>query len=90
MLGLKLNYVSRRGPWSNKQNLNVQDFNSLAPGNFEWNLRHVIFKQILGEIALIWMSLDWKSVNTGSGNGLVPWGNKPLPELMLNQTLCPI
>ena len=22
-------------------------FNSLAPGKFEWNFRHVIFKQIL-------------------------------------------
>ena len=39
--------------------------NSLAPGKFEWNLRYVIFKQILVidgwgiscEIALIWMSL---------------------------------
>ena len=42
-------------------------FTSLAPGNFEWNFRHVIFKQILVidgwgipcEIALIWMSLDF-------------------------------
>ena len=41
--------------------------NSLAPVKFEWNLRHVIFKQILvidgwgisSEIALIWMSLDF-------------------------------
>ena len=39
--------------------------NSLAPGKFEWNFRHVIFKQILVingwgiscEIALLWMSL---------------------------------
>ena len=39
----------------------------LAPGKFEWNCRHVIFKQILViddwgiscEIALIWMSLDF-------------------------------
>ena len=23
------------------------EFNSLAPGKFEWNFRHVIFKQIL-------------------------------------------
>ena len=37
------------------------------PGKFEWNFRHVIFKQILVidgwgiscEIALIWMSLDF-------------------------------
>ena len=43
------------------------DFNSLAPWKFEWNLRHVIFKQILVidgwgvscQIALIWMSLDF-------------------------------
>ena len=41
--------------------------NSLAPGNFEWNFRYVIFKRILVvdgwgtscEIALIWMSLDF-------------------------------
>ena len=43
------------------------DINSLAPGKFEWNFRHVIFKQILVidgwgiscEIALTWMSLDF-------------------------------
>ena len=42
------------------------DINSLAPGKFEWNFRHVIFKQILVtdgwgiscEIVLIWVSLD--------------------------------
>ena len=41
--------------------------NSLAPGKFEWNFRHVIFKQILlidgwgisCEITLIWMSMDF-------------------------------
>ena len=41
--------------------------NSLAPGKFEWNFRHVIFKQnlvidgwgISCEIAIIWMSLDF-------------------------------
>ena len=41
--------------------------NSLSPGKFEWNFRHVIFKRILVidgwhiycEIALIWMSLDF-------------------------------
>ena len=41
--------------------------NSLAPGKFEWNFRHVIFKEILVidgwgiscETALIWMSLDF-------------------------------
>ena len=62
--------------------------NSLAPGKFDWKFRCVIFKQILVidgsgiacEIALIWMLLDWWSVNIGSGNGL-----KPLPEPMLTQ-----
>ena len=69
-------------------------FYSLAPGKSERNFRHVIFKQnlvidgwgISCEIALIWMSLDfygWWSVNIDSGNGLVPSGNKPLPEPML-------
>ena len=70
-------------------------FNSLAPGQFEWNFTHEIFKQILvihgwgisGEIALIMnvTGLHWWSVNTGSGNGLVPSGNKSLPEPMLTQ-----
>ena len=27
----------------------------------------------------------WWKVNIGSGNGLVPIGTKPLPELMLTQ-----
>ena len=43
------------------------DFNSLAPGKFEWKFRYVIFKRILvidgwgisSEIALIWMSLEF-------------------------------
>ena len=42
-------------------------FNSLAPGEFEWYLKYVIFKQILlikcwgisNKTALIWMSLDF-------------------------------
>ena len=71
--------------------------NSLAPGKCKRNFRHVIFKQILViddwgiscEIALIWMSLDFtddqSTLNIGSGNGLVPTGNKPLPEPMLTQ-----
>ena len=29
----------------------------------------------------------WWEVNIGSGNGLVPLGNKPLPEPMLTQFL---
>ena len=69
--------------------------NALAPGKFEWNLRHAICKQILViddsgiscEIALIRMSLDFTDDQSGngSGNGLVLSGNKPLPEPMLTQ-----
>ena len=48
------------------RNLSETLLNSLAPGKFEWNFGHVIFKQILVidgwgiscEIALIWMPLD--------------------------------
>ena len=34
------------------------------------------------EIAIKWMS---QNLNIGSGNGLMPSGNKPLPEPMLTQ-----
>ena len=45
----------------------IDRVNSLAPGKFEWILRHVIFKQILVvddwgiscEIIVIWLSLDF-------------------------------
>ena len=45
----------------------LSSINSLAPGKFQLNFRHVIFKQILVidgwgiscEIALIWVSLDF-------------------------------
>ena len=44
-----------------------ESIDSLAPGKFEWNFRHVIYEQILVidgwsisyEIALIWMPLDF-------------------------------
>ena len=73
----------------------INPFNTLTPGKLEWKFRYVIFKQILVtdgwgiscEIVLKWMSLGlhWWSVNIGSGNGLMPSGNKPLPEPMLTQ-----
>ena len=41
---------------------------------------------ISGEIAHRWMPLDVADdVNIGSGNGLVPSGNKSFPEPMLTQ-----
>ena len=70
-------------------------FNSLAPGKFEWNFRYVIFQMDFSDWRLrhlLWncpnihvTGLHWWSVNVGSGNGLVPSGNKPLPEPMLTQ-----
>ena len=53
----------------------------------------MIFKQILVidgrviscEINLRWMSQGLTDDNIGSGNGLVPSGNKPLSEPMLTQ-----
>ena len=54
---LKITASSHKGQW----------VNSLAPGKFEWNFRHVFFKQILVtdgwgiscEIGITWMSLDF-------------------------------
>ena len=42
---------------------------------------------ISSEIALKWtlLGLSDDQVNIGSGNGLVPSGNKPLPEPMLTK-----
>ena len=70
---------------------NNQSLNSLAPRIFRY--MYVIVKWILVidgwgiscEIALNVTGLYWWSVNIGSGNGLVPSGNKPLPEPMLTQ-----
>ena len=75
--------------------------NSLAPGRCCCNLKFVIFKlisridisKISFEIALRsaasgerqMTSLMISQYNIGSGNGLVPSGNKPLSEPMLTQ-----
>ena len=63
-------FVQHLAQSDNKHHIKVQHyapFNSLTSGKFEWNFRHVIFKQnlvidgwgICCEIALIWMSLDF-------------------------------
>ena len=46
----------------------------------DWWLRHLLWNCPDMNIT----GLHWWSVNIGSGNGLVPSGNKPLPEPMLN------
>ena len=58
-------------------------------GDFNKILENEFFKLILvtggcdisSEISLRWTSLDLNDVNIGAGNGLVPSGNKPLPDL---------
>ena len=71
-----------------------QLFNSLASGIFQFNLGYVIFKLTffnggwgISEIALRWMTLDLTDDKStlAQVNGLVPSGNKPLPEPMLIQ-----
>ena len=55
--------------------------------------KDIVFKYILitdskwniAQSALRYHPEDLAKVNIGSGNGLVPSGNKPLPEPMLTQ-----
>ena len=47
----------------------------------DWWLRHHLWNCSDMNVT----GLHWWSVNIGSGNGLVPLGNKPLPEPMLTQ-----
>ena len=77
-------YYSTFSEWATESMLHLDElkshkvswfyFNSLSPGKFEWNFRHVIFKQIVMidgwgiscEIALIWMSLDFTDYQSTS------------------------
>ena len=81
----------------------VPDVNSLVPGSCGCNSENVIFKLIkqnnsmnsLGicrDIALRWIppvESHWYEINIGSGDGLVPLGNKPLREPMLPRSVSP-
>ena len=67
------------GPWKVLTTFYVSNFQV----NFsDWWLRCMVRNcpQVIGT----WPC--WRYVNIGSGNGLVPSGNKPLPEPMLTQT----
>ena len=66
--------------------------NWLAPGEFDYSLKLVNLKLIstINILSIFWSCYQvnaktphWSLVNIGSGNGLVPSGNKPLPEPML-------
>ena len=71
----------------------LQCVNSLAPGRSGFNFGSAIFNLVLliriftsYDNALRWMSWDLpRKVNIASGNGLVPSGNKPLPEPVLTK-----
>ena len=66
---------------------------SLAPGGFSYSLKLVNFK-LISMINILYFLQNcyqvnaatphWSLVNIGSGNGLVPSGNKPVPGPMLN------
>ena len=81
-----LRYWVHDGYW-----LSVYWFNALWPGRFKKKIDEYFSNKLQWEtcceIALRRMSLDLTDdqVNIGSGNGLVPSGNKPLPEPMLTQ-----
>ena len=64
--------------------------NSLASGGFGYGLKLVNFNNKHLKYFFLWNCYQvnatkphWSLVNIGSGNGLVPSGNTPLPEPML-------
>ena len=75
--------------------LNSLDFNSLAPGTCVYNPNKQFLNSHQGQISSNISCLycpqvnatrpHWWLVNVGSGNGLVPLGNKPLPEPLMTQ-----
>ena len=74
-----INSTMLNGPWEIWMKFwtcNFQtDFN-------DWWLRHHLWNCTNMNVT----GLHWPSFNIGSGNGLVPSGNKPLPEPMLAMT----
>ena len=70
----------------------VLSINSLSPRRCDSNSKSMIFKIYRIVAPTVWNSSlvnakkphQWE-VNIGSGNGLVPSGNKPLPEPILTQ-----
>ena len=72
---------------STKLYIHVYLLELIDPMGFEW-FKEVIFKLMLviDEVSLVKLFLGPTSdVNIVSGNGLLPSGNKPLPELMLTK-----
>ena len=70
---------------------NMLTYDSFSPGRSGRNFKTAIFNLALlidifrscdNSPHMNGTGLNWREVNTGSGNGLVPSGNKPLPEPM--------
>ena len=75
--------------WSDNHNGHfTEDVNSVIPGRCGCNLKYasyILISWVFPEKLLSCQChrTHWWWVNIGSGNGLVPSGNKPLPEPML-------
>ena len=77
------------------KHMQISPINSLTPGRSECDSKNVIFNIVLligifrpsQDYVLGWMPQDLTDDNIGLGNGLVPSGNKPLPDPMLTQFL---
>ena len=71
----------------NNNSMHVSYLNCLAPGRYCGNLKSVIFVYTWQIKHFLWKLSEChkKKGSIGSGNGLVPLGDKPLPEPMLIQ-----
>ena len=86
-------YTSTTKEAMDKQDVARFQFNSLALGRWGCNLKLVNFLWGIDILNIILWNCPqvnaprthWWSVNIGSGNGLVPSCNKPLPEPMLTK-----
>ena len=78
--------IGQKSEWNFRCNFQTDFCNWWFRHNFQtafsdWWLRHLLWNCPNMNVT----GLCWWSVNIGSGNGLVPSGNKPLPEPMLTQ-----
>ena len=82
-----LRQIHAQGETSPETQQNQTTVNSLVPGSYGSSLKSAIFKPFHELIS----NFVWGEVNIGPGNGLVPSGNKQLPEPMLTKidvTIC--
>ena len=80
--------------WGDTGNHIHEFFNSLAPGRCGCNFNSVFLIHLMNWYLKHWYCSKMDAtehiwLNTGSGNGLVPSANKPLPEPMLKTSMLP-